>query len=89
MGLRYNQDPAITNIFFSIGAFRYGGVPLYIHLPPKTKELLCPVVEKGRWIAEHSLKTLSQAAKQRKSKMKIKTQGQATVLAFLSFFLDR
>lgn len=40
-----------------------------IHSPPKTKEWLCPVLEKGRWIAKHSLKTLSQATKQRKEKM--------------------
>ena len=59
-----------------------------INLPPKTKELLCPVLEKGRWIAEHWLKTLSQAAKHRKSKMKIKAQSQARVLAFFSFFLE-
>ena len=36
-----------------------------IYSPPRTKELLCPVLEKGRWIAKHSLKTQFQAAKQK------------------------
>lgn len=43
----------------------------YIYSPPKTKELLCPVLEKGRWIAKHSLKTLFQAANKEKEKIKI------------------
>ena len=33
-GLRYNEDPAITNIFFGTVTLRYSGVPLYLATRP-------------------------------------------------------
>ena len=55
-----------------------------IYSPPRTKELLCPVLEKGRWIAKHSLKTLFQAAKQKIEK-KSKWSG-SCVMRWCCFF---